>query len=198
ENPRPTRAEVSDIANAIYSKADAIMLSGETTFGKYPVESVKTMAKVAAEVEKSRGDMHDTPMAILSTETSSYLAKSAVEASIRLRAKAIIADTETGRAIRNLAGYRGRKLIYAQCYDKRVMRELALSFGVYANFMEPHEQHEFVINTLNALINKGCIKKTHQVVVLGGSFGLHHGASFIEISTAGKLLVNNNQVTKRD
>ncbi len=187
-NPRPTRAEVSDIANAIYSKADAVMLSGETTFGEYPVKAVETMSKVAAEVEKSRSDMHKTSEIILSTEESAYLAKSAVEASIKLKAKAIIADTALGRTIRNIAGYRGRKIVYAQCYDKRVMRELSLSFGIYAHYMEPHEQHEFVNKMLNALLIKGCLKESDKVVVLGGNFGLHHGASFVEISTVKCLL----------
>jgi pyruvate kinase len=106
--PRPTRAEVSDIANAIYSKTDAIMLSGETAYGKYPVDSVRTMAKVAKEVEKSRGDINETDPTILSTEISAYLTRSAVEASISLNVRAIIADTSSGRTIRNMAGYRGR------------------------------------------------------------------------------------------
>ncbi|MFO7655888.1 MAG: pyruvate kinase, partial [Bacteroidales bacterium] len=121
DNPRPTRAEVTDIANAIYSKTDAIMLSGETAYGNYPVEAVETMGKIAVEVEKSRGDIHKTPLFIASTHTSAFLTKSAVEASIELDAKAIVADTTTGRTVRNIAGYRGRKVIFAQCYDKRVV-----------------------------------------------------------------------------
>ncbi|MBN2481686.1 MAG: pyruvate kinase, partial [Bacteroidales bacterium] len=121
ENSRPTRAEVSDVANAIYSKTDAIMLSGETTVGKYPVEAVTAMNRIAMEVEKSRSDIHETPMLVMSNKTSAYLAKSAVEASIELNCKAIIADTSRGRTIRNMACYRGRKPIFAQCYDKRVV-----------------------------------------------------------------------------
>ncbi|MGC9342601.1 MAG: pyruvate kinase alpha/beta domain-containing protein, partial [Bacteroidales bacterium] len=71
------------------------------------------MSRIAKEVEKSRGDIHDTPILKLSTEISAYLTRSAVEASLKLKAKAIIADTTSGRTIRNMAGYRGRKLIYA-------------------------------------------------------------------------------------
>lgn len=188
EHPRPTRAEVSDIANAVYSKADAIMLSGESAYGKYPVEAVTTMAKVAMEVEKSRSDFHNTPMAILSNEISAYLSKSAVQAALKLKAKAIIADTTTGRTIRNMAGYRGKKIIYAQCYSKRTVRELALSFGVYPDYQQLNEQHEFVKEALHKLVDERRIDKVDRVVVVGGNFGRHNGASFIEISLVGNTL----------
>ena len=188
ENPRPTRAEVSDIANAIYSKADAIMLSGETAYGNYPVEAVSTMARIALEVEKSRSDLHITPMLVMSTKTSAYLCKSAVEASLELDCKAIIADTSTGRTIRNMACYRGRKVVFAQCYDNRVVRELALSFGVYADLMPEGTTHNFIVHALNSLIKRNLLHKSDKVVVLGGNFEWTQSASFIEISTVGNML----------
>jgi len=192
--PRPTRAEVSDIANAIYSKTDAIMLSGETAYGKYPLESVKTMAKIARQVEKSRGDMHKTPMIKLSTEISAYLTKSAVEASLNLKAKAIIADTSSGRTIRNMAGYRGRKLIYAMCYNDATVRLLALSFGVYPEYIEhSNNSMEFVNTSLTKLIRKNKIKADDTIVVVGGNFGRKHGASYLEISTAANLCSRLNE-----
>jgi len=186
--PRPTRAEVSDIANAIYSKTDAIMLSGETASGKYPVEAVETMAKVAKEVEKSRSDIHDIPTAIMSTAISAYLSRSAVEASLQLNAMAIIADTTTGRTIRNMAGFRGRKPIYAMCYDKKTVRSLSLSFGVFPSYIEPQDSAEmFVMQALKKLIKKKDLKETDTIVVLGGNFGRSHGASHIEISSVSNL-----------
>lgn len=188
ENPRPTRAEVSDVANAIYSKTDAIMLSGETAFGKYPVEAVAAMDRIALEVEKTRGDIHETPMLVMSNKTSAYLSKSAVEASILLNCKAIIADTSKGRTIRNIAGYRGRKPVFAQCYDKRVVRELALSFGVYADYLEEGRTHKFIVESLNKYLRTGVLKKKDMVVVLGGNFVWTQSASFIEVSTVENLL----------
>jgi len=186
--PRPTRAEVSDIANAIYSKTDAIMLSGETASGKYPVEAVETMAKVAKEVEKSRNDIHDVPTVTMSTAISAYLSRSAVEASIQLNAKAIIADTTTGRTIRNMAGFRGRKPIYAMCYDKKTVRLLSLSFGIFPSYIEPQDSDEiFIQQALKKLIKKDDLKETDIIVVLGGNFGRPHGASHIEISTVSNL-----------
>lgn len=186
-NPRPTRAEVTDIANAIYSKTDAIMLSGETAYGDYPVEAVKTMSTIAKEVEKSRGDFHKTAIAVLSSKTSAYMAKSAVEASIKLDAAVIIADTSSGRTLRNLAGFRGRKPVYCQCYDKRVMRELALSFGIFSNYLEAYKSKEFIKVSLDQLSENDEINDSSRVVVIGGNFGISHGASFIEISTVDNL-----------
>lgn len=188
DNPRPTRAEVTDVANAIYSKTDAIMLSGETAYGNYPVEAVQTMSKIALEVEKSRNDFHKTPIVVLSTNTSAYLTKSAVEASIELDCKAIVADTTTGRTIRNIAGYRGRKIVYAQCYNKRVVRELALSFGIYPHYLNISDTREFIKEALNGLLKKGCLTKEDTVVAIGGNFGMSHGASFIEISSVENLM----------
>ncbi len=186
--PRATRAEVSDVANAIYSKTDAIMLSGETAYGKYPVESVRTMSKIAKEVEKSRSDIHDTPIVRLSTEISSYLTRSAVEASIKLKAKAIIADTFSGRTIRNMSGYRGRKIIHAMCYSNETVRLLALSFGVYPEYIpNSNNSMEFVSASLKKLMKKKKINKDDTIVVVGGNFGRKHGASYLEISTAENL-----------
>jgi pyruvate kinase len=111
-----------------------------------------------------------------------------VEASIRLNCKAIIADTSKGRTIRNVAGYRGRKPVFAQCYDKRVVRELALSFGVYADFLEEGRTHKFIIESLNKYLKTGQLKKKDMVVVLGGNFVWDQSASFIEISTVENLL----------
>ena len=135
-NPRPTRAEVSDIANAIYSQTDAIMLSGETANGKYPVEAVETMTKVALEVENNKEKFLETPYVNVTGEISAYLAKVAVKTSLRISAKGIIADTTAGKTIRDMASFRGFNLIMAQCYSLRTMRELALSYGVYASFQE--------------------------------------------------------------
>jgi pyruvate kinase len=192
KSPRPTRAEVSDIANAIYSKTDAIMLSGETAYGQYPLEAVTTMAKVAQEVEKSRSDFHDVPMVVMSNERSAFLTKVAVEGAIKLNAKAIIADTQTGRSIRNMAGYRGRKPIYAHCYDKRVVREMALSFGVFPEYLEEcKSSHEFVHKALANHLEHKRLHESDLVVVMAGNFGRSFGASFIEISPVSLLLYNN-------
>jgi pyruvate kinase len=187
-NPRPTRAEISDVANAVYDGTDAIMLSGETAYGKYPVETVKTMAKIAVEIESSSTHSKETPKLIINNEIAAFLARSAVKASLDLNAKAIIADTNKGRTVRALAAYRGGKVIFAQCYEKSVMRELSLSYGVYPNFTTLSTTTEaFLCEALNDLKRKFKVKKKDRIVVLAGNFGPSHGPSFIEVSTVENL-----------
>jgi pyruvate kinase len=188
-NPRPTRAEVNDIASAIYSQADAVMLSGETATGKYPIESLKTMAKVAKEVENSKEAINDVPIRVINNKVSDFLCKSAVEAAITLDSNAIIADTTSGRTIRSLSAYRGKIPVYAQCYSKRTMRELQLSYGVHTDFMKPRDtSHEFLLDTINHLKEDHNIKEEDLVVILAGNFGRGYGASYIEIGTVKNLV----------
>lgn len=188
QNPRPTRAEISDVANAVYDGTDAIMLSGETAYGKYPVEAVTTMSNIAREIESATPALKETPLLIINSEISAFLARSAVKASLELQAEAIIADTNQGRTVRALAAYRGNKIIFAQCYDKGVMRELALSYGVYPNFsvMETTTE-DFICDALADLQKKYKIKEKDRIVVLAGNFGPSHGPSFIEVSTVENL-----------
>lgn len=107
-NPRPTRAEVTDIANAIYYRTDALMLSGETASGKYPVEAVKTMAAIAEQAEKDRAYNMEYDIPITeNTDIAEFLSRSAIEATERLGVKGIITDSKTGYTARNLAAFRG-------------------------------------------------------------------------------------------
>jgi pyruvate kinase len=183
-NPRPTRAEVSDIANAIYSQTDAIMLSGETASGKYPVEAVKTMTKVALEVEENKEKFLDLPSINMTGEISAYLSKVAVKTSVRIGAKGIISDTTGGRTIRDMAAYRGYNLILAQCYLTSTMRELALSYGVYASFQERKKSvDDFIKIALTDLTKQHDLRNEDVIVVLAGNFSGGSGFSFIEVGT---------------
>jgi pyruvate kinase len=183
-NPRPTRAEVSDIANAIYSQTDAIMLSGETANGKYPVEAVKTMTKVALEVEEHKEKFLDLPSVNMTGEISAYLAKVAVKTSVRIGAKGIISDTTGGRTIRDMAAYRGYNLVLAQCYLTSTMRELALSYGVYASYQERKKSiDDFIKIALTNLTGQHDLKHDDVIVVLAGNFSGGSGFSFIEVGT---------------
>lgn len=192
ENPHPTRAEVNDIANAVYEGTDAIMLSGETAYGKYPLESVQMMTKIALEVEKSLPPYRDIKYANETISVSQYLEKAAVKASRNLPIKAIVADTMSGNTVRGLASYRGRIPVYAQCYKSEVMRQLALSFGIYCRNIEPKLHHqEFITDALDELIYEGSLKLEDMVVVIAGSFGYSSSTSFIEIGDVEKLKSKN-------
>lgn len=188
-NPRPTRAEVSDIANSVFSGADAIMLSGETAFGDYPVEAVQIMTKTAREAEKGKSFSLDTKVMPHDNQVSVFLSKTAVRSIQRLGTRAIITDTDTGKTARYLSAFRGRTPIYAQCYEKRVMRDLALNYGVFPDFMEVEtSKKEFTRATLTRLINQGEISPSDLVCVLAGNFGKKAGPSFVEVSTASNML----------
>ena len=188
KSPRPTRAEVSDVANACLDRTDAIMLSGETAFGKYPLESVQMMTRIAEEIESSLSTFTDSPYEAENSVTS-YLAKAAVKASLRLKTSALIADSISGKTILSLVAYRGKNPIFAQCYSMRVMRELALSYGVYASYMTPDiTSHEFLRTALNRLLAEKYFDEESLITVLAGHFGATYGASYVEISTARNLL----------
>jgi len=200
ENPRPTRAEISDVANAIYDGTDAVMLSGETAYGKYPVKALETMANIAMEVEKSLTGIRETSYKVLNTEITAYLTYSAMKAAVDLNAQAIIADTSSGRTIRGLSAYRGPKMIFAQCYDKRVMRELALVYGAFTNYMPPQHvsNEEFIFEAIKSLRSAGRVQGEDLVVVIAGNFGPTHGASFIEVSSVDKMLVKAEMAIKKE
>ena len=191
ENPRPTRAEVSDIANAIYQRTDAIMLSGETAYGQYPLESVQLMTRVAQEIERVLDPDVNTNIVRINNEITATLARSAVRACTSLPIKAIVVDSLTGRTGRYLAAFRGKIPVYAMCYRENVMRELAMSYGVLAEYMEPRDSRDgFLSHTITHMVSQGRITLDDMVLVIGGSFGPSNGASFMEISKASALVVN--------
>lgn len=182
-SPRPTRAEISDVANAIYQRVDAVMLSGETANGDYPVEAVETMARVAAEVEKDHSNPNiEMNLVRINNEITAQLCRSAVRATLNLPVKAIVIDTLSGRTGRYLAAFRSQKPVFAVCYRKSVMRHLAISYGIHAIYSEPSINHEgFLLSILYYLEEKKWLSKEDLIVVLGGSFGAAKGASFMEI-----------------
>ena len=182
-NPRPTRAEISDVANAIYQRVDAVMLSGETANGDYPVEAGETMARVAAEVEKDHSNPNiEMNLVRINNEITAQLCRSAVRATLNLPVKAIVIDTLSGRTGRYLAAFRSQKPVFAVCYRKSVMRHLAISYGIHAIYSEPSINHEgFLLSILYYLEEKKWLSKEDLIVVLGGSFGAAKGASFMEI-----------------
>lgn len=184
ESPRPTRAEVSDVANACLDHTDALMLSGETANGKYPELAVQMMTKIAKEVEGKKSGNIDVRYSN-GNKLAAYLAKAAVKAAIRLETKAIIADSMTGKSILALAAYRGPNAIYAQVYDQRVARQLSLSYGVYADYVPLDlTAHQPLKLSICRLVAEEHFEDNDLVVILAGSFGPKLGASYIEISSA--------------
>ena len=191
KNPRPTRAEVTDVANAIYYRTDAIMLSGETAYGKYPVEAVATMASIAKEVEASKDNRNDIPVGIKELDRTAHLADGAVRASKTMPIKAIITDSFSGKTARYLAAFRGVNPVFALCYNHEVARLLSLSYGVFPKVMEQEEgitKNDVVKRTLAKLQKYDNLQDGDLIAYLGGSFGVGGGTSYLEILTVSELL----------
>lgn len=181
DHPRPTRAEVSDIANAIFSGTDAIMLSGETAYGDYPVEAVSLMSRVADANESTLPPDFNRNLVRINNENTAALARVAVRMTTMLPVKAIVVDTNSGRTARYLAAFRGGLPVYARCYEERVMRELSLSYGVRPYFsVKPTSRDEFMRDIPQVLLKNG-YRPEDQILVIGGSFGHVRGASFLEV-----------------
>ena len=169
-NPRPTRAEVTDVANAIYDGTDAIMLSGETAAGKYPVEAVKTMATIAKRTEqtldynkilKENSKNNNTVTDAISHATCST--------AVDLNASAIITSTSTGYTARMVSKFRPNCPIIATTNNEKVMRQLGLSWGVYTVKSEKAINTDEVIeNSIDAAKNAKYINNGELVVITAG------------------------------
>ena len=189
KNPRPTRAEINDVATAVYDYADAVMLSGESAYGEYPRKAVQLMTTICEEVENElAGRTVKIPDIIEANDIPSYLSLVSVHAATALELSAVVVDTTFGTTPRRIAGHRGTKPIYAFCYNEQTMRQMALCRGIYADYMQPVETSEdFVRNALRTLGSREVLTDDDKVAVIAGNFAPQHGASFIEISTVKNL-----------
>jgi len=183
-NPRPTRAEVTDIANAIYSNTDALMLSGETASGKYPLEAVETMAAIAEQAEHDRNAIAamEVPMGNDCSQRE-FLAHAAIDSTRKIGVAGIITASETGETARHLAAFRGPTPILAICYREKTQRWLNLSYGVTPIYQREHTspEHTFIA-ALRMLRQKGYIDIDDKIAYLGGSLGDNGGTTYLEIN----------------
>ncbi|MDX1286419.1 MAG: pyruvate kinase, partial [Draconibacterium sp.] len=167
---------------------DAIMLSGETAYGKYPVEAVKAMDSIAKEIEPDR-DRREL-MIPRKNDIPAYLAHSTIRAARELKPDAIVTTTTTGKTGRYLAAHRTIFPVYIKCHSHRVVREMALSFGIHASFLETKKNKMKIQKAaIQELIHQGKLNMDDLIIYIGGRFGEDAGASFIEISTADKLFL---------
>ena len=199
-NPRPTRAEVTDIANAIYSYTDALMLSGETASGKYPIEACRTMATIAERAEKDahrEGFLH-IPLSD-NMEQREFLAKSAIEATEHLGVKGIITDGDTGKTARNLAAFRGPNPVLAICYHDKLQRWLNLSYGLIPIYQqEKKSKHELFTAALRMLRQRGYIAPSDKIAYISGELGKGGVTTFLEINTVSAVFEDSYKARMRD
>lgn len=172
-SPRPTRAEVSDVANAVYDLTGCIMLSGETAMGKYPVECVEDMVKISESIEddlkywkrfKERGNI------AIKGNLKSNIAYSACHTAEGINADAIVAYTHSGETVNFLSGYRPNCPIIGITDNKKTYNKLGLSHNVLPIYIEPEENIDRTIEVgIKTLEDEGILTKGERIVIAGGN-----------------------------
>ncbi len=191
-NPRPTRAEASDVANAIFDGTDAIMLSGETAAGKYPVESVMTMSRIAERAESALEyreiftKQANAQQATVTEAISQAVANSALD----LNANAIITSTESGYTARMISKYRPKAPIIAVTPIEQVLRRLALVWGVIPALGKPATTTDEMFDiAVEGAISTGLVRLGDTVVITAGvPVGRSGSTNLIKIHTVGDLV----------
>ncbi len=168
-SPAPTRAEASDVANAVLDGADAVMLSGETSVGEYPIETVATMERIVGATER-HGLPHMTALDWSPRTRGGVITKAALEVAERVEAKFLVAFTQSGDSARRLARYRGKVPILAFTPEERVRSQLSLTWGV-ETFKTAAVEHtdEMVRQVDEALLESGRVQEGDLVVIIAGS-----------------------------
>ena len=188
-NPRPTRAEISDVANAIYDGTSAIMLSGETAAGAYPVEALKTMSAIA---ERTEGEEHYRIQRVFEGQisVSDATAHAACLTAKDVNAAAIVTVSESGNTARLLSKYRPAQPIIACVMDEQVQRQLSLSWGITSLLMGPAHSTDELIEMSTALAKEnGYLHNGELAVVTAGvPVGVSGTTNMIKIHMVGNCL----------
>ena len=182
ENPTPTRAEVTDVANAIYEGADAVMLSGETTIGKYPIEAVNFISRIATQTEKYRTLGYEEKL--ISETDWQYLGIAAKNIAESIGADGIIAITRSGQTAEIVSNAKPfMKPIFAFSNNKKTINQLSLSGSVHAYYSAMYASHEKNINSVMGILKKELNPKSDlKFVVISGILS-EKSADAIEIRT---------------
>ncbi len=168
-NPLPTRAEVSDVANAIYDGTSAVMLSAETSAGKYPVEAVKVMARIAAETESSMNKVFPKVETKGDLSIPEIIANVAYQAARSAGVVALAVGTSTGASARLLARYRPPVPVYAFTLSEAVARQLSIVYGVHAIVMPPSQSTDEMLHDMErVLLEMGRVRAGDNIVFVAG------------------------------
>ena len=169
QNPRPTRAEVSDVANAILDGTDALMLSGETSVGRYPVEAVRTMARIAETTEARLASSPNYINSLQEHTISNAVGYSACQLAQNIKAKAIICFTEHGFTARILSKYRQSIPVIAVTPTEEIQRRLTLYWGVQSlRLQEVYSTDAMIVLAEQAAVEHGFVAKADVVVMIAG------------------------------
>lgn len=169
KNNRPTRAEVSDVANAVINGTDAVMLSGETTVGKYPVETVKCMANICENIEKHLD--YKINNEYIKKSIDGAIASNVVETASLLDAKLIVATTMSGKTAARVSNLRPKCLVLATCPNEKVARSLALNFAVYPVVTSVFDSIDKIVEDAKIkAIDFANLKESDIILITGGFY----------------------------
>lgn len=173
ESSRPTRAEVTDISNAVFDGADAVMLSGESTVGKHPVEAVKYMAKICEEAEKNN-DYSRFFNHFSTKDITENLASSVISSAEALDVKAIVVPTTGGHSATVMSNFRPKAMILALCPNEDVARKLLLNYGVYPAItdMVKDDDMDDTVNNAREVAKDALQLQEKDIIIITG--GIHH------------------------
>lgn len=201
-NPRPTRAEATDVANAIMDGTDAIMLSGETASGKYPLEAVTVMATLARRTEAALNYA-----SVLATHneacdhitTTDAISHATVQVAYELNAAAIITSTESGYTARMVSKYRPQAVIVAVTPKEKMLRRMLLLWGVQPVFVpQSSNTDEMMSNAITGAMASGWIKSGDLVVITAGiPVGITGTTNMIKVHTVGQILLRGTGIGQR-
>ena len=185
-NPRPTRAEISDVANAVYDGTSAVMLSGETAMGKYPVEAVAAMAKIAEQTERDIDYVERFHTAKFKIKNQiDALSHAACSLAIDIDAKLIVVCSRSGRTARLVSRFRSPKPIIGMTTDEKVWRKLALSWAVIPAMSEEFQSADVLFyHAVNVAKASGLVESGDVIVITGGQVnGKSGNTSLVKFET---------------
>lgn len=189
-HPRPTRAETTDVANAIFQGTSAIMLSGETAAGKYPIEALKTMVRIAVHTEDNidYNEIFKNEQLLEELDITTAISHATCTTAIDLKAKAILVVSKTGRTARMISKYRPACPIGAGSTSEQVCRQLSLSWGVFPmKVREEYSSEILCLRAVEAAEKNGLVEEGDMVVFAGGiPLGIPGRTNLIRVCIVGE------------
>ena len=194
-SPVPSRAETSDVANAILDGTDAMMLSAETSVGSFPIEAVRTLIRVSEHVEREAAYAQDHLLDRPADGTVEFVCRAAARAASELNVKAIVAFTATGSTASNMASYEPRVPVLATTPSALVVRKLALHYGVHALQADHIGRYDIMLyRNVQKLMRSGILEPSDAIVVIGGvPVGIPGSTNMLQVGTVAHFLAREPQ-----
>lgn len=187
ENPRPTRAEITDVANAVLDGSDALMLSAESASGKYPFKAIRTMHEIIVEVEKSEDSYYKITLDNELLSTPAAIAASSTLTALKLNATAIVCLTTSGKTAQIIASFRPKAQIIAVTKDIEVLNRLEITWGLQTLHLQPYSSLKDILSQVEKLLIENGLAKTGDriIITLGQPIADHGKTNALHVHVLG-------------